>query len=903
MLNRMRLWVRSILPRRLEQEMQEEMAEHLERAMARLMTRGLSAEEARRAATREFGNVAFLQEEARDARGGRWLETLARDVRFALRHFGRKPGMTMTIVAVLTIGMSISTVLFSFVHSYSVQPPPGIPRGDDLVRIRASQRSTEGSGVRQLSLDELREYQRLTDYFSDIAGWANGGVVIGGDGERPALSTTASFVTDSYFAVLGVRPMLGAGLPSAASVGEAMAPVAVISHDAWDLLFGKSPSAIGATLTVDGIAVTVVGVAPPRFRGVDLDSYNRFKLWLPLSNRPLWVQDAEGEAEVFRATARLRPGVRLSAATAAVKVIASRAAASVDQPSERALERQPTADVVPLLIANADPNFERQVREMAIAFAVLGLLVLLVTCTNVSALIAGLAIARRREIGIRLSMGASRTRVIRQLLTESVLLAVASGPLALAVVGIINRVVAAYIPNLPLAITVSWPATAFTFGVALTAGTLFGLSPALHATRVTVASALSDSSTKIASPARLQRGTVVAQIAFTQPLIVGVAAVLLNLLSNYQRQGLSESTDRIVSLKLRPAATSPVVQRQGFERARRREEMQRVRHRLTSTPGVTSVVEESGYTVELDGYSVHPEDRIEGGLQKALRIDAPVVTPGYFATLGIRLLRGREFAPTDAGFSEERNAAEVPVVIGDDVARRLWPGADPIGRRLQPGVASPRRWPTLSVVGVVDQPMEEETDGLRVYLPLDSARAGSSRVMLIRTTREANALIPTIRTVVQTELPGVAIVDIRTVSDIEAEQRFYFHVAFWMLAGGGLLALCLSAIGLYAVIAFAVGQRTAEIAVRVAVGARARHIVGRFIGDGLRLSALGLVLGLPLSLAALRVLLANDFLEALPLAPIAAGTAVGVLAVSIVATWKPARRAASVDPGIVLRGE
>lgn len=244
MLNRVCLWVRSILPRRrLEREMQEEMAQHLERATVRLMARGLTADEARNAATREFGNVANLQEEARDARGGRWLEAFARDIRFALRHLGRKPGMTITIVLVLTIGMSISTVLFSFLHSYSVQPPPGIVSSDDLVRIRGSQRiPDQGRGFRLLSRDELQEYQSL-------AGWDNERVIITGDGERSALSTTASFVTDNYFAVLGVRPILGAGLPATESVSRSIVPMAIISHDAWDKLFAKSPGAVGSTLT------------------------------------------------------------------------------------------------------------------------------------------------------------------------------------------------------------------------------------------------------------------------------------------------------------------------------------------------------------------------------------------------------------------------------------------------------------------------------------------------------------------------------------------------------------------------------------------------------------------------------------------------------------------------------
>ncbi|CAN5345767.1 hypothetical protein BH24GEM3_BH24GEM3_07620 [soil metagenome] len=357
MLTRARLAIRSILlRRRLEREMQEEMAEHLDRATARLMARGLSPEEARREAIREFGSVSYHQEEARLARGTGWLDALIADTRFGLRHFGRRPGTTIAIVVVLALDMGIATNLFSFLHSYSVQPPPGIARADDLVRIRGSQTSAQGLGSRGFSHDELQEYQSLTDHFRDVAGWADDGVVLDveGDEERQALSAIA---TESYFTLLGVRPILGAGLPTAESAAGATAPVAVISHAAWDQLFGRSPDVVGATLKVNGVPVTIVGVAPPRFNGMTMISV--FKLWLPLAHRPLLVPNAERVAEGFRAAARLRPGVSLDAATAAVRVVAARAAAEIEEPAERPYERRLTIDtrVVPLTAGSGDPRF------------------------------------------------------------------------------------------------------------------------------------------------------------------------------------------------------------------------------------------------------------------------------------------------------------------------------------------------------------------------------------------------------------------------------------------------------------------------------------------------------------------------------------------------------------------
>jgi predicted permease len=651
-----------------------------------------------------------------------------------------------------------------------------------------------------------------------------------------------------------------------------------------------------------------VGVAPPRFNGMTMISV--FKLWLPLSHRPLLVPEAERGADWFHAAARLRPGVSLDAATAAVRVVAARAAADMEEPAERPHDRRLTIDtrVVPLTAGSGDPNFEREMWPMTAGLTTLGLLILLVTCTNVSALLTGLAMARRKEIAVRLSLGAARTRIIRQLLTESVLLAMAAIPAALGMVWMVQRAVIAFIPELPLTMGVSWQAAVFTFGVALAVGMLFGLSPALHATRLTVASALKDSTSMIAgSRARLQRGLVVAQIAVTQPLVVGVAALLL-MLGAYQREGLNEFSDRIVSLRLRPAAATPALQDQDPESLQRRHgEMLRLRERLEAIPGVARAVQNPSFTAELDGYSVHPEDRVAGGLQESLRISAPMVAPGYFAVMGIPVVLGREFAPTEAGFSPEHAGAEIPVVIETDLARRLWPGANPIGRRLQPAADSPLGGNTLSVVGVVDQPVDEgrvEDFGYQVYLPPDSARAGNSFAMLIRTTSDAKPLIPTIRSVVREALPGIGIANLRTVAEMEARLRQDYLLAVAVLAGGGFLALFLAAFGLYAVVAFAVGQRTSEIAVRMAVGARARQIIGKFIGDGLRLSAFGLVVGLPLSLIGLRMLMTvPDLLLPVRLAPVAATAAFGALAVAVAATWLPARRAAAVDPATILRRE
>jgi len=357
MLTRARLWLRSVvLRRRLEREMQEEMAAHLERAAERLMARGLSADEARRQARREFGNVAFLQEQARDARGARWLEALGVDARFALRHFARTPGTTLVMFAVLAVGISISALLFSAVHSVALQPPSGVARSDDLVRIRGLQ---DSDASRPFAADEFLAYRALGDHFRAVAGWtwARLPVLLHGDTERRGVAARVVFVTEDYFSVLGLRPVIGSGLSTAGSDNPASAAVAVIGYPAWEHHFGSDRGVVGSTVTVGGMPVTVVGVAPERFYGIS-DPYHRIQLWMPLAARR---HLALGPSPRLSAVARLRPGVALQSASAAVQVVADRFAASND--TLRALRS--SADVVPLLAMNENPIFERGVRVMA----------------------------------------------------------------------------------------------------------------------------------------------------------------------------------------------------------------------------------------------------------------------------------------------------------------------------------------------------------------------------------------------------------------------------------------------------------------------------------------------------------------------------------------------------------
>lgn len=713
------------------------------------------------------------------------------------------------------------------------------------------------------------------------------------------IAGVATFVTDNYFGVLGVQPIAGVVFPP----GSERQPVAIIGHHIWDQLFAKSPNAIGSTLIVNGLPVTIVGVAPAKFVG--LNKLVGFKIWMPLASRSLILEELPPDADVFAAIARLRPGVGLDQATAAVRTVAANAVTAEDTESKPRL-KDPDTDVVPLRAANGDPNHWRDVRVMAIVFTTIAFLILLVTCTNVSAILAGLAVGRRREIVIRLSLGAARSRIIRQLLTESVLLGTTAGVIALSIVWLVQRFVNRAIVAFPLEFGVSLPAALFTFGIALAVGILFGLSPAMHATRVTVATALRDSAAVIAaSHARLQRALVITQIAFTQPLIVGVATSLVILLGSYQNARLNDASESIISMRLmsadrqmRTAGDSAALQQSA-------EEIRRLRDRLQGTRGITGAVQDYHSSVALEGYTVHPEDRVGAGGGDPIRLSAQIVAPGHFAVVNRSLVLGRDFTPSDTSNLQAATRAETPVIIGSGLAKRLWPGTNPIGRRLQPSLDSPHR-STLTVAGVVAEVAEQDlaaSSEHHVFVPPNSAEA-SSFALLIGTSGSAVPLIPTIRAIAHEASPGLTVTQVRTFADMEAVVRNGYLLATLVFSGAGLLALLISAIGLYAVVALSVGQRSSEIAVRMAIGARALNIVRKFVGEGVRLSIVGVALGLPLSLAALRFLTAQpDMLPHVSVASIGLMVAVGVLAVAAAAAWIPARRAAGIAPASILRKE
>lgn len=883
LIGRIRKRVRAAAARsRLERDMQEEMREHIAQAAERFRARGMSEAEALAAAKREFGNVGVLQEEARDARGARWIESVVGDIRYAARQIRRTPLLATTIVLTLTLAIGVGAAAIGTVSGVFTRPAPGVPDDKALVAVRGLLLNERGRGGRLVSYPELMDYARLPE-FKEVAGSVNSLVVVEVAGQ-PTGSAEAYFVTPNYFRALGLRLGAGPGFAQTRFDDHSEPELtAVIGRLYARERFGVADSAVGKTVRVNGANVRIVAVAPPRFIGVTGDGGYRV-IWMPISAWPVIDRQA-GDAfndrsrAALSVVARLRDGLSVAAATPGSELVASRSRAAVASGDKGLLGTSWSTDVVRLrgdLRVKSGPTNDIIAVGMIIVAVIL---ILLVCTTTVSSLLVGASVSRRHEIAVRLALGASRRRIIRQLLTESALLASVAAVTGLVAFALISR-------SLHDSITdhnfdPSWTTALLTAAFALTAAILCGLSPALHATRDAVAGVLKDSATNSTARSRLQRVFVVAQIALTQPLLLGLAVAVAVVMRD--RGGMAnEVNERVVRARFEVWTAA----------ARAEDKLPAIMQRIRALPGVTAVLPLSS-GIRLMDLGVPATGR-------HVRARTKHVAPSYFATMGIRLLRGREFIAADTV------PQVAPIIIGNDFATMAFGDADPIGKRIPSFSSTGQRVGEVEVIGVVaaaDVGGSEGSDGIRIFAPNGGVLSGPGPAdgMLIRTTSLAAPLIPTFREIAAAEAPLTPISDIQTLAQIDEYNRSEIVEAASAAAFGGIITLFLASIGLYAVVALGVGQRKREIGVRVSLGARPSQVVAMFFRGGLRVSLVGLAIGLPLSAAVMAVAGSQVGMPRANLPVIAAAVAAVVVIVASLASWIPARRAAGVDPLVALR--
>lgn len=889
--------VRAILtPRALNDDMQAEMREHLDRATDRLIARGMSPDAARLAARREFGNVTAIQEEARDARGARWVDSLRGDLRFAFRYFARHKATVAIIVVVLALATGANAMIFSIFQAEFLRPAPAVPSHDAHARLWAQERATTTAKwePRAFTHAELEALAARREIFADVAAWTDEDVILDGGDSTGARGVLAQFVTPNLFNMLGVPLVAGQGWASKGT--DAPSKVAVMAYAVAERLYGNPASAVGKQILVNEVPLRVVGIAPHRFQGA-LRNMDEPALWMPLSARadvarisPRWLI----EEPALSLITRLAPDASRAQASALAQRIVSRALP--DSATRVGMAR--TAQVVGM---HAPPP--GQSSETMLAFTVImviGALILLIAWTNVSSLMVAAAVGRRHEIAARLSLGATRVRLLRQLVTESTLLALTGGAAGLTLAyWMLTYMTKTEIDGVDIIPDVG--TLAFVTGLALASGILFGLSPALHATRAGVANAMRDSGKASTGRSRLQRAFVVAQITLSLPLLV-LLGTMLSLVVGEYRPLNPEMSEHVVAINFRPLQSGGPGQR--------REAVDSLVPRIALRAGVLSAVADAN-AFGIRGIKASDRDARVAQDSAPTVVHLEGVAPGWFALVDAPVILGRDVSLADTA------AADHPVVIGSDLARRLWGDANPVGRTLASPVLLPGQDSiSMTVVGVFDAtrrlPGMQWNGGAGAVRTNAPARVFTAHGkqwrrdrVLVRTRGPAAVFLPELQRFIRAEASALPVSGMRTLA--QADEQMYretLQVAGYAGAGGAL-ALLLASLGLYGVVSLAVQQRTREIGVRIAVGARPMQVARMFLASGVRVSTLALALGLPLSVAGLHIGMNQGLVIAPGVNPYAIGVGIAVLllAVAAAATWVPARRAAMVDPAMTLRVE
>ncbi len=816
------------------------------------------------------------------------MNILLQDLRYGARALLKSPGFAVTAVLTIALGIGATTAIFSLVNALLLRPLP-VAEPDRLVQVEELRRGGESAA----SYSHPR-YAELRDGSGGVlAGLAAQGMSDMALRAGPqAESVMGVYASGSYFGVLGIRPEAGRFFGAAEDRPGSPDAVAVISEHLWRTRFGGERSAVGRTIHLNGQPLTVVGVAPRGFGGTFVAV--QADVWVPIAMYPRLNRQAdEGTYERGRHIwltlfGRLRPGTSAEHAQTVLGGVARRSAPD--------LERDPPPVGVRLQPLTGMPPSARGavVGFMAMLLATAGL-VMLIAGTNVAGMLLARATTRRREVAIRLAVGAGRGRLVRQLLTESLLLFGAGGAGGLLLALWLADVITAFQPPLAMRIALDLGPDARVLGfallLALGTGVGFGLVPALRASRPDVLPALREGSGgRGAGRTRLRSAFVVAQMAMSLLLLV-TAGLFVQALRSALATDLGFDPDGVVVADLNLRA-------QGFDEARGMDFHRRAVERIAALPGVEAVgaaqfAPMSGNRTSVDVETPERPNPPPSPGQTPMNARYTVVDEGYFRALRISLVAGRAFTAAD------RKGAPPVVVVNQTLARRYWPGENPVGKRLR--VFREEH----EVVGVArDGRYEELDEEPTAFLYLPMAQQGTERMTLfVRARTEPGATLAAVRREVAALDPDVPLQQAMPFPAMVGLTLFPQRMAAVLVGAFGLLGLALAAVGIYGVLAFHVGQRTQEIGVRLALGAGAADVVRMILRQGMLLVAVGVALGLAAALAATRLL--AGFLHGVSATDPATFLAVPALlaAVALLASWLPARRAARVDPMTALRAD
>jgi predicted permease len=878
---------------RNETELDQELAFHLDRQVSDYIASGMSPEEARRRARLEFGGLDRVKEEVRDTRFGNFVETLFQDVSYGVRMLRKSPSLTAIIVITLALGIGVNTAIFSVLNGWLLRPLP--VRAPEQISVLAFSQDHNGSNF---SFPDLLDFRKQSDAFSDLLGY--GLSVAGLSANGTPREFGYSSVTGNYFSALGVTPALGRFFLPREGETPGSPLLVVLGNSYWQRNFGGDPGVVSKQVLINGQPATIIGVAPREFHGtlfaMEMDGYLTLNaMAMDRGSSQFWTDRRDRQLIVL---GRLKPHLSISQAATSSNITAQRLAAQYPSTNKDVAIR-----VIPERLARPAVFVSSFVPVIAALFFILAGLVLLLACMNVANILLARSAARQREMAIRSALGAGRGRLMRQMLTESLLLSLLGGSVGVlfgkwsisasgsALHPVTTTTNFAYRMDCSLDLRVF----SYTLAAAILTGVLVGLLSAFRASRTDVNEVLrgggrGDSSGREGS--RIRSALVVVQVAGSLILLI-VAGLFVRSLRHIEGMYLGFDPDHVLNVMLDPHQI-------GYDEIRAKTFYRELEDGVRAMSGVQSASLAFAVPLGIPGnvgfVSVEGRPLVPG--RQPPEISFNTVDPAYFATMRISILRGRTFAESD------KEAALQVAIVNQTMARKLWPNEDPVGKRFR---WSGESGPYVEVVGVVQ-------DGQYFFLSPDSqpyfylplAQNFSSRLSLqIRSSLPSESLILAMQEQVRALAPDLPIIDLSTMQQTVRGLggMFVFRLAASLAAALGFLGLTLAIVGVYGIVSFGMLQRMREMGIRMALGANRDDILKLALGTGLRLIGAGVVLGVASALALTRAM-KSILIGVSGTDPATYAAAIVVIsAVALLACWIPARRATHVDPLVALRYE
>jgi predicted permease len=887
--------------RQFDADLAEEMRLHLELRQQEHMDSGMTRDDARAAARRRFGNPTVLKEKSHLAWGWAWLENLVQDANYGVRAMRRSPGITMVALLSLALGIGANTAIFSLMDavmlkSLAVKEPARLVLfGDGL-----DQGISDGFPNRWLySYPFYREMQKKNQVFSDVAAAFSMTDRIHGfvEGHSEAEPMNIQLVSGTYFPMLGVQAMLGRTLSEDDDRTEGGHPVAVVSYAWWTRNLARDGSVLGKRLTIGFTVFSIVGVAPQEFFGTKVGESP--DIWIPLSMQkeipPGWNGYSDSMFESLHLMARLKPGVSIAEANANANLLFQqilRGFAHAPRTNENLQKLDKTRVELNSMASGFSRLRWRFSEPLKVLMAVVGL-VLLIACANIANLLLARSTARARELSVRQALGAGRSRLIRQLLTESLVLAVAGGALGIGFASVASHLLVRMVSDgreaLQLRVPVDMSLLLFTLVVTLATALLFGTIPAFRATRLNLTDALKDggSFSGVMAKGRLAKALVVSQVALSLVLLVG-AGLFVRSLGNLTNVDTGFKRENVIRMRIDPSSVGYT------EDARLIGMYRQVEERVSALPGVVAA-SFSIFTFNEGTWNnrVWVQGNLAGHREDDVHHNA--VGNGYFAAMGIPLLAGRTFRPQDTATSPQVG------VISETMARTLFPAGLPIGQHY--GRGGPEHAGDIEVIGVVKDvkynSLDEQTQ-LGDYLPY-TQNVRYLNDFEVRYAGNPDTAIAAIRQAIHDVDRTLPTSDVMTLDEQVARSTTNQRLLAQLSAFFGLLAVFLSCIGIYGLMSYVVSRRTNEIGLRMALGAERSQVLWSVMRESFWLVTLGIATGVPVALAGSRLI--SSLLYGLRASdPVTILAGVGVLSVvAALAGYLPARRASLLDPMSSLR--